>query len=73
MLMLDLGFVRANLALVEAKLRERGQDPSTLLGDFKELDLRRRERITEAEQVKAQRNALSQRRGEEKEGGVGRL
>lgn len=70
MLMLDLGFVRANLALVEAKLRERGQDPSTLLGDFKELDLRRRERITEAEQVKAQRNALSQNVARKKKAGL---
>jgi seryl-tRNA synthetase len=58
--MLDLGFVRTNLELVEKKLRERGQDPAALLGDFRELDRRRRERITEAEQLKAQRNKLTE-------------
>jgi seryl-tRNA synthetase len=57
--MLDLSFVRANLELVEAKLRDRGQDPVELLGDFQALDQSRRERITEAEQLKAQRNKLS--------------
>lgn len=57
--MLDLGFVRTNLELVEAKLRDRQQDPSGLLGDFRALDAKRRERITEAEQLKAQRNKLS--------------
>jgi seryl-tRNA synthetase len=57
--MLDLGFVRANLELVAAKLRDRGQDPAELLGDFRALDKERRERITEAEQLKAQRNKLS--------------
>lgn len=58
--MLDLSFVRANLELVEAKLRDRGQDPAELLGDFRVLDRDRRERITEAEQLKAQRNKLSE-------------
>jgi seryl-tRNA synthetase len=58
--MLDLGFVRANLELVEGKLRDRGQDPAELLGDFRALDQNRRERITEAEQLKALRNTLSE-------------
>jgi seryl-tRNA synthetase len=58
--MLDLAFVRANLPLVEEKLRARGQDPGALLGDFHAIDARRRERITEAEQLKAQRNKLSE-------------
>ena len=58
--MLDLSFVRANLELVEKKLRDRGQDPAALLGDFRALDQNRRERITEAEQLKAQRNKLSE-------------
>jgi seryl-tRNA synthetase len=58
--MLDLGFVRSNLELVERKLRERGQDPAALLGDFRELDQRRRERITESENLKAQRNKLTE-------------
>ena len=47
--MLDLGFVRANLELVEEKLRARGADPAALLGDFRSLDQRRREAITLAE------------------------
>jgi seryl-tRNA synthetase len=58
--MLDLSFVRANLELVEGKLRDRGQDPTALLGDFRALDQNRRERITEAEQLKALRNKLSE-------------
>ncbi|MGB9148610.1 MAG: serine--tRNA ligase, partial [Acidobacteriaceae bacterium] len=56
----DLGFVRANLELVEKKLRERGMDPAAVLGDFRALDQRRRERITESEELKAQRNKLSE-------------
>lgn len=56
----DLGFVRANLELIEQKMRDRGADPAALLGNFGELDRRRRERITEAEQLKAQRNKLSE-------------
>src|ERR1700757_5159797 len=58
--MLDLSFVRANVELVEQKLRDRGQDPTALLGDFRALDQHRRERITEAEQIKALRNKLSE-------------
>ncbi len=58
--MLDLGFVRSNLELVEKKIRDRGQDPAALLGDFRRLDQVRRERITETEQLKAQRNKLSE-------------
>src|SRR5579875_421433 len=57
--MLDLAFVRANLALVEERLRARGQDPAAVLGDFGALDRARRERITEAEGLKAERNRLS--------------
>ncbi len=58
--MLDLNFVRANLELVEAKLRSRGLEPATLLGDFRELDRERRARITQAETLQAQRNKISQ-------------
>jgi len=61
--MLDLGFVRNNLTLVEEKLRARGADPALLLGDFHSLDARRREAITLAEQFKARRNDLSQQVG----------
>jgi seryl-tRNA synthetase len=58
--MLDLSFVRANLEIVEAKLRARGMDPDTLLGNFRELDQERRSRITQVETLQAQRNKLSQ-------------
>jgi seryl-tRNA synthetase len=58
--MLDLNFVRANLELVEEKLRARGVDPATLLGDFRQLDLDRRAHITQAETLRARRNRLSQ-------------
>ncbi len=60
--MLDLAFVRANLALVEEKLRQRGADTS-LLANFAALDSARRSAITEVETLKAQRNALSQEVG----------
>src|SRR3984885_8941232 len=67
--MLDLGFVRNNLELVEEKLRARGADPAALLGDFRALDLARREAITLAEQFKARRNELSQQVGALKKAG----
>jgi seryl-tRNA synthetase len=67
--MLDLAFVRGNLPLVEDKLRARGMDPAAVLGDFQALDTLRRERITEAEQLKAQRNALSVEVGKLKKAG----
>ncbi len=61
--MLDLGFVRGNLEVVEEKLRARGADPVALLGDFRALDKSRRESITNAERLKARRNELSQQVG----------
>ena len=64
-----MGFVRGNLELVEAKLRARGADPAALLGDFRTLDLTRREAITQAEQLKARRNELSQQVGALKKAG----
>jgi len=67
--MLDLGYVRANLELVEKKLRARGADPAALLGDFRALDLKRRQAITAAEQAKARRNELSQQVGALKKAG----
>ena len=67
--MLDMGFVRANLGLVEEKLRARGADPASLLGDFRSLDQRRREAITQAETLKARRNELSQQVGQLKRQG----
>src|SRR5580698_2821404 len=67
--MLDLGFVRNNLELVEEKLRARGADPAALLGDFRALDQARREAITASEQAKARRNELSQQVGALKKAG----
>ena len=64
-----MGFVRGNLELVEAKLRARGADPAALLGDFRSLDQSRREAITQAEQLKARRNELSQQVGALKKSG----
>jgi seryl-tRNA synthetase len=58
--MLDLNFVRDNLALVEEKLRQRGMDPAAVLKDFREVDTQRRHAITEAETSKAQRNKASE-------------
>jgi seryl-tRNA synthetase len=67
--MLDLGFVRANLPLVEKKLRARGADPDALLKDFRDFDRARREAITKSEQAKARLNQLSQQVGALKKAG----
>ena len=58
--MLDLGFVRDNLPLIEEKLRQRGMDPAGLLKDFRALDTERRRLITEAETLRARRNRASE-------------
>lgn len=67
--MLDLAYVRANLPEVEAALRRRNADPAALLGDFAELDQRRRESITAVETLKAKRNRLSEEIGKLKRTG----
>ena len=58
--MLDLGFVRDNLPLIEEKLRQRGMDPVEVLKDFRALDAERRRLITVAETLKAKRNRASE-------------
>jgi seryl-tRNA synthetase len=58
--MIDLAFVRANLPLVEEKLRARGTDPTVALGDFVTIDRARRDAITQVETLKAQRNKLTE-------------
>jgi seryl-tRNA synthetase len=58
--MIDLAFVRANLALVEEKLRARGVDTTVALGNFAAIDRERREAITQVETLKAQRNKLTE-------------
>lgn len=67
--MLDLGFVRANLPLVEEKLRARGADPAALLKDFRDFDQARREAITKSEQARSRLNRLSQEIGALKKAG----
>jgi seryl-tRNA synthetase len=58
--MLDLNFVRDNLALVEEKLRQRGMNPAEVLKDFVAIDSERRQAITAAETLQARRNRASE-------------
>jgi seryl-tRNA synthetase len=58
--MLDLSFVRDNLPLVEETLRQRGMKPSEVLKNFAQVDAQRRQAITSAETMKAQRNRDSE-------------
>ena len=58
--MLDLNFVRDNLALVEEKLRQRGMNPAEVLKDFRTIDAERRQAITATETLKARRNQASE-------------
>lgn len=58
--MLDLSFVRDNLPLVEEKLRQRGMNPAEVLKDFGQIDAQRRQAITAAETMKAQRNRATE-------------
>jgi seryl-tRNA synthetase len=61
--MLDLNFVRNNLAVVEEKLRLRGMDPAEVLGQFRALDSERRSNITTLETAQKRRNELSPKIG----------
>jgi seryl-tRNA synthetase len=67
--MLDLGFVRDNLALITEKLRQRGMDPDTVLSGFAELDGKRRAAITQVETLKAERNRASEDVAKKKKAG----
>ncbi|MBI3646291.1 MAG: serine--tRNA ligase [Acidobacteriales bacterium] len=58
--MLDLNFVRENLALVEEKLRQRGMNPAEMLKDFRAIDAERRQAITQTETLQARRNRASE-------------
>ncbi len=58
--MLDLNFVRDNLPLVEEKLRQRGMKPAEVLKNFAQVDAQRRQAITSAETMKAQRNRATE-------------
>jgi len=59
--MLDLGFVRDHLPLVEEKLRQRGMNPDAVLGIFfRAIEVERRAAITKSETLKAQRNKATE-------------
>ncbi len=57
--MIDLAFVRANLALIEKKLDARGMDSTTVLKDFQAIDSNRRNGVTLLEKLQAERNEES--------------
>jgi seryl-tRNA synthetase len=57
--MLDLGFVRANLAQVKERLGRRGPEAPERLFNFNIMDQRRRAAITLSESLKGQRNQYS--------------
>jgi seryl-tRNA synthetase len=67
--MLDLTYVREHLPEVEERLRQRGMNPEELLGGFRDLDARRRQAITSAETLKAERNKKSEEVGRRKRAG----
>ena len=67
--MLDLNFVRDNLAVVEEKLRQRGMNPADVLKDFRAIDAERRQAITQAETLKARRNQASEEIAKAKKSG----
>ncbi|MRG87937.1 serine--tRNA ligase [Salinibacillus xinjiangensis] len=56
--MLDMKYLREHFAELKDKLKYRGED-LTDLGKFEEWDKRRRELITESEELKAKRNDVS--------------
>src|SRR6202050_4870992 len=58
--MLDLNFVRDNLALVEEKLRQRGLNPIEVLKDFNAIDGERRQAPTAPETRQTSRNRASE-------------
>jgi seryl-tRNA synthetase len=67
--MLDLGFVRANLAQVKEQLARRGPEAAKPLDGFEALDQARRAAITESEALKAKRNQISAEVAERKRKG----
>jgi len=58
--MLDLGYVREHLDLVEKRLRDRGPAAAGVLAGFRDLDAARRALITESETLKAKQNKASE-------------
>ncbi len=68
--MLDLNFVRDNLALVGEKIRQRGMNPSQVLKDFGQVDGQRRQAISSAETLQAHRNRVSEEIAGRKKAGL---
>ena len=66
--MLDLHYVRANLAEVKQRLAGRG-GADELLANFEQLDTRRRALLTQVEALKAERNKLSEELGKRRRAG----
>jgi seryl-tRNA synthetase len=62
--MLDIKYLRQNIEVVAAKLRERGQEVN--LERFAALDSRRRDIIQEVEGLRSERNTVSKQIGEKK-------
>ena len=59
--MLDLAFVRDHIPQIEEMLRNRGMNPDTTLADFRTVDAQRRQAITSAETLQAERNRMTER------------
>ena len=57
--MLDLNYVRSNLEAVSERLNSRSPEAAAALTDFTSIDRERRNAITEAESLKAERNRLT--------------
>lgn len=57
--MLDLSFVRSNLSVVQEKLRSRSAASASALAGFADLDRARRDAISRAETLQAERNRLT--------------
>ncbi|MBR3051739.1 MAG: serine--tRNA ligase, partial [Selenomonadaceae bacterium] len=65
--MLDMKFVRDNLDLIRAMLKNRNNPLS--LDNFSDLEKRRREILSETEQLKSRRNSTSKKIGAMKKAG----
>jgi len=66
--MLDLRFVRDNIEKVELAMRQRGLDIS--LNEFLDKDLDRRRVLAEIDELRHQRNTLSEQVGQKKKAGL---
>ena len=65
--MLDISVLRKNFEDIKTRLATRGE--TNWLGNFQEIDTRRRAAITEIESLKAKRNLLSEEVAKAKKSG----